>query len=197
MPRTLQALVLVSPDLISCRYVSTSSARRCCFFDSTTLRSAYCRKDRRACSCAAAAAQLSPSFAAARCPFSPGPDLVAQPEQTLRTFDSEPSRAEFKESPVQPPIPGRPANPSRRGGGISAGAGVIDRPEPSLRIDGDAKVMPTRAGRHLGFPRDRFRRRQPHHRLCLSDALPAASMRHVGLAEPSVASLLPNAGLSG
>ena len=28
-------------------------------------------------------------------------------------------------------------------GVASAGAGVIDRPEPSLRIDGDAKVMPT------------------------------------------------------
>jgi hypothetical protein len=33
-------------------------------------------------------------------PFSPGPDLVAQPEQTLRTCDGEPSGAEFKESPV-------------------------------------------------------------------------------------------------
>jgi hypothetical protein len=33
-------------------------------------------------------------------PFSPGRDLVGQPEQTLRTFDGEPSRAEFKESPV-------------------------------------------------------------------------------------------------
>ena len=74
---------------------------------------------------------------------------------------------------------------------------VMNRPEPSLRIDGDAKVMPNGARRrHLGFPGDRFRRRQPHHRLCLSDALPAASMRD-GLAEPSVASLLPNAGLPG
>jgi hypothetical protein len=33
-------------------------------------------------------------------PFSPGRDLVAQPEQTLRTFDGEPSGAEFAESPV-------------------------------------------------------------------------------------------------
>jgi hypothetical protein len=33
-------------------------------------------------------------------PFSPGRDLVAQPEQTLRTFDSEPSGAQFKESPL-------------------------------------------------------------------------------------------------
>src|SRR5215217_7737494 len=41
MPRTLQALALVSPDLISCQYVSTSSARCCCFSDSTpTVRSA-------------------------------------------------------------------------------------------------------------------------------------------------------------
>jgi len=33
-------------------------------------------------------------------PFCPGRDLVGQPEQTLRTFDGEPSRAEFAESPV-------------------------------------------------------------------------------------------------
>jgi hypothetical protein len=33
-------------------------------------------------------------------PFSPGRNLVAQPEQTLRTFDGEPSGAEFAESPV-------------------------------------------------------------------------------------------------
>jgi hypothetical protein len=66
------------------------------------------------------------------------------PEQTLSALDGEPSRAEFKESPIQPPIPARPANPSRGGGGIGASAGVIDRPEPSLRIDGDPKVMPTR-----------------------------------------------------
>jgi hypothetical protein len=33
-------------------------------------------------------------------PFSPDRDLVAQPEQTLRTFDDEPSHAEFKESPL-------------------------------------------------------------------------------------------------
>ena len=45
MPRTLQALALVSPDLIS-EYVSTSSARCRCFFDSTTVRSAYYREDR-------------------------------------------------------------------------------------------------------------------------------------------------------
>jgi hypothetical protein len=32
--------------------------------------------------------------------FSPGRDLVGQPEQTLRTFDGEPSGAEFAESPV-------------------------------------------------------------------------------------------------
>ena len=33
-------------------------------------------------------------------PFSPGRDLVGEPEQTLRTFDGEPSRAKFTESPV-------------------------------------------------------------------------------------------------
>jgi hypothetical protein len=33
-------------------------------------------------------------------PFSPGRDPVAQPEQTLRTFDGESSRAEFAESPA-------------------------------------------------------------------------------------------------
>ena len=33
-------------------------------------------------------------------PFSPDRDLIGQSEQTLRTFDSEPSRAEFKESPI-------------------------------------------------------------------------------------------------
>jgi hypothetical protein len=33
-------------------------------------------------------------------PFSPGRDLVGQPEQTLRTSDGEPSGAEFKGSPV-------------------------------------------------------------------------------------------------
>ena len=33
---------------------------------------------------------------------------------------------------------------------IGASAGVVDRPEPSLRIDSDAKVMPTGA-RHLGY----------------------------------------------
>ena len=33
-------------------------------------------------------------------PFGPGRDLVGEPEQTLRTFDGEPSGAEFKESPV-------------------------------------------------------------------------------------------------
>jgi hypothetical protein len=33
-------------------------------------------------------------------PFSPGRDLVGQREQTLRSFDGEPSRAEFKESPA-------------------------------------------------------------------------------------------------
>jgi hypothetical protein len=33
-------------------------------------------------------------------PFSAGRGLVAQPEQTLRTFDGEPSGAEFAESPV-------------------------------------------------------------------------------------------------
>src|SRR5215213_1128909 len=94
-------------------------------------------------------------------PFSPGRDLVGQPEQPLRTSDGEPSGAEFAESPLQPPIPARPANPSGRGGGIGAGAGVIDRPEPSLRIDGDAKVMPTRAGRRLGFRGDRLRDANP------------------------------------
>ena len=36
--------------------------------------------------------------------------------------------------------------------------------------------MPTGA-RHLGFPGNRLRRGEPHHRLRLSDALPAASMR--------------------
>src|SRR5687767_6749230 len=130
-------------------------------------------------------------------PFSPCRDLVAQPEQTLRTLDGEPSAAEFKESPVQPPIPSRPANSSPRAGGISAAAGVVNRPEPSLRINGDAKVMPTMARRHLGFPGNRLRRRQPHHRLCLSDALPAASMRDVALPEPSLPSLLTDAGLPG
>ena len=33
-------------------------------------------------------------------PFSPDRDLVAQPEQTLRTFDGGPSHAEFAESPL-------------------------------------------------------------------------------------------------
>jgi hypothetical protein len=33
-------------------------------------------------------------------PFSPGRDLVGQPEQTLRTFDGEPSSVELAESPV-------------------------------------------------------------------------------------------------
>ena len=79
---------------------------------------------------------------------------------------------------------------------IGASAGLVDRPEPSLRIDSDAKVMPTGA-RHLGYQAIGFARCQPHHRLCLSDSLPAASMPDVGLAEPSVASLLPNAGLPG
>jgi hypothetical protein len=69
-----------------------------------------------------------------------GRDLVGQPEQALRTFDGEPSGAEFPKSPVQPPT-ARPANPSRRDGGIGTGAGVIDRPQPSVRLDGHAKVM--------------------------------------------------------
>ncbi len=33
-------------------------------------------------------------------PFSPSRDLVAQPKQTLRAFDGEPSGAEFAESPI-------------------------------------------------------------------------------------------------
>ena len=33
-------------------------------------------------------------------PFSPGRDLVGQPEQALRTFDGGPGSAEFAESPV-------------------------------------------------------------------------------------------------
>src|SRR5215216_4802232 len=125
MPRTLQAFALVSPDLISCQYVSTSSARCCCFFDSTpAVRSAYCREDRRASSCAATAAWRSPSLLTPvrrrplrRCtlPFSPGRDLVGQPEQTLRTSEGHPGGAEFAESPLQPPISARPANPSGRG----------------------------------------------------------------------------------
>ena len=76
-------------------------------------------------------------------PFSPDRDLVAQPEQTLRTFDCEPSRRGVQRIAglTTDTLLDRPT-PAAEGGGISAGAGVLDHPEPSLRIDGDAKVMP-------------------------------------------------------
>jgi hypothetical protein len=56
-------------------------------------------------------------------------------------------------------------------------------------------MMPTGAAGTSASQAIDFADANPHHRLCLSDALPAASMRDVSLAEPSVASLLPDAGL--
>jgi hypothetical protein len=59
------------------------------------------------------------------------------------------------------------------------------------RRDNSVNVMSAEASSRRQLGASRLRRRQPRHRLDLSDALLAASMRDVGLAEPSVPSLFP------